>query len=260
MRIALGIEYDGSHYHGWQKQPGLYTVQSCLEQALAKIANEPVSITCAGRTDTGVHAAGQIIHFVTTAKRPMRSWIFGVNSHLPRDISVHWAKLVDEEFHARFSALTRRYCYIIYNHSIRPAVLRSHVAWHYKALDQERMHDAAQYLVGEHDFSSFRAMECQSHSPIRRIDKFVVTRQGQYVILDVTANAFLHHMVRNMAGGLIAIGTGKQPVEWIQDVLSAKNRSLGAETAPPYGLYLIEVTYPEKYQIPYVTAPLFHFI
>lgn len=250
MRVALGIEYDGTHYHGWQKQSGLHTVQSCVEQALTKLANEPIAVTCAGRTDTGVHATGQVIHFDTLAKRSIRAWIFGANSYLPKDISVHWAKLVNEDFHARFSARSRRYCYIIYNHTIAPAIFRSNLSWYYKTLDHERMAEAAQHLVGEHDFTSFRAMECQSKSPMRTIEKLTVTRKGRFVILDVTANAFLHHMVRNIAGVLMVIGSGKQPTDWTNTLLNAKNRSLGAETAPPYGLFLTEVIYPSQFDIP----------
>lgn len=251
MRIALGLEYDGCHYHGWQKQTGLHTVQQCVEQALTRVADEPITVSCAGRTDTGVHATGQVLHFDTQAKRSLRAWVYGVNTYLPKDISVHWAKVVTEDFHARFSALSRRYCYVIYNYTIPPAIFRSNLAWYYKILDHERMHVAAQYLLGEHDFTSFRAMECQSHSPVRRIDTFTVTRRGRLVILEVTANAFLHHMVRNMAGVLMAIGCGKQEVEWTHELLGAKNRSLGAETAPPYGLYLAKVDYPPHFEIPH---------
>lgn len=258
MRVALAVEYDGSRYHGWQKQPGLMTVQTSLEDALSQVADHEVHVHCAGRTDTGVHATGQIVHFDSNADRTSRAWIFGANSKLPKDISVRWAKLVDEEFHARFSATARRYRYIIYNNPIRPATSRSIITWAYRPLDHERMHLAAQKLLGENDFTSFRAVECQSNTPMRNIHSFNVSRQGDLVIVDVTANAFLHHMVRNMVGVLMKIGTGKEPVEWIDSVLAARDRSKGAETAPPYGLYLMDVHYPEQFDINcQVLQPLF---
>ena len=250
MRIALGIEYDGNRYHGWQRQPNLATVQQTVETALSRIANQPIEINASGRTDTGVHATAQVIHFDTEVKRSLKSWVYGTNSYLPKDISVHWARFVDQDFHARFSAQARRYVYVIYNNPIRPSLLHGYVSWNYNVLDHKKMSHAAELLVGEHDFSSFRAIDCQSKSPVREIHHFRVARQGDLVILDVAANAFLHHMIRNMAGVLMRVGAGKREIEWVQEVLAAKNRSAGCETAPPYGLYLAQVCYPSYGIIP----------
>lgn len=252
MRIALGVEYDGSAFHGWQRQPGLRTAQGELERALSSIANEEgVKVYCAGRTDTGVHGLGQVIHFDTHSERSEKAWIFGTNALLPKDVSVTWSREVDDEFHARKSALARHYRYIIVNDAVRPSVLRGHVTWHYFDLDADMMHEAAQHLVGEHDFSSFRSVQCQSHSVHRHLEKISVKRQGKLIIVDVIANAFLHHMVRNIVGTLMTVGGGRQDVEWIIDVLEAKDRAAAAETAPPYGLYLLAVRYPEQYDLPY---------
>lgn len=249
MRIALGIEYDGSQYHGWQRQPGLYTVQGCLEQALAKFTDSGIDIHCAGRTDTGVHATGQVVHLDTEVQRPIRAWTYGVNASLPKDICVRWSKFVSEEFHARFSALSRRYCYVIYNRPIRPALFRSNVTWHYRRLDHELMAEGAQYLLGENDFSSFRSAECQASSPMRCIEHIKVLRQNDLIIVDVQANAFLHHMVRNIVGVLMQVGTGKRELGWIKEVLEARDRRMGAETAPAYGLYLVQVNYHEQFAV-----------
>jgi tRNA pseudouridine38-40 synthase len=250
MRIALKVEYDGSQYHGWQAQQNLRTVQFHLEEALAKVANHPVEVVCAGRTDTGVHANHQIIHFDTCNHRSLRGWVYGTNSSLPKDVCVKNAYNVSDEFHARYSATARKYRYIIYNSTIRPALLRSHVSWQYRQLDHLAMHEAAQSLVGEHDFTSFRSIECQSKSPVRDLKQIKVHRTGHFVVIDVMANAFLHHMVRNIAGVLISIGADKQPVSYVADVLNAKDRRLGAETASPYGLYFVGVSYPEQFGIP----------
>ncbi len=250
MRIALGIEYDGSNYHGWQSQQGLHTVQQMIETAIMKVADSPVAIVAAGRTDTAVHATAQVIHFECEKTRTIRSWIYGVNSYLPKDIGVLWAKEVPEAFHARFSALSRRYRYIIYNTPIRPALFHSKISWQYRQLDNRLMHNAAQHLIGEHDFTSFRSVECQSKSACRSVTEITVTRRGDIIMIDITANAFLHHMVRNIAGVLISVGSGKNSVGWVQDVLLAKDRRMGAETAPPYGLYLVDVTYPQEFEIP----------
>jgi tRNA pseudouridine38-40 synthase len=250
MRIALGIEYDGSQYHGWQAQTGLHTVQHMIEAAISKVADSQIAIVAAGRTDTAVHATAQVIHFDCEKERSMRSWIYGVNAYLPKDIGVLWAKEVPEAFHARFSALSRRYRYIIYNSPIRPALFHSKVSWQYRQLDDKLMHEAAQLLIGEHDFTSFRSVECQSKSACRRIRQISVRRSNDLIIIDITANAFLHHMVRNIAGVLISVGSGKNPVNWVQEVLLAKDRRLGAETAPPYGLYLMDVSYPKEFEIP----------
>ncbi|MBI2786644.1 MAG: tRNA pseudouridine(38-40) synthase TruA [Legionella longbeachae] len=249
MRIALVLEYDGSQYHGWQAQTGLHTVQQAVEHALSKVADSPVSVVCAGRTDTGVHATNQVIHFDSEKERSIRAWIHGVNSFLPKDICVKWGKELTEEFHARYSATARRYRYVIYNGAIRPALLRSNVTWQYRQLEHRLMHQAAQLLLGENDFTSFRSVECQSNTPMRNVHRLQVSRMGDLVILDITANAFLHHMVRNIAGVLIAVGSGKHPVSWVDEVLKAKDRRLGAETAPAYGLYLVQVTYPRELSI-----------
>lgn len=249
MRIALMVEYDGSQYHGWQSQAGLCTVQNRVEQALSRVASESVQVVCAGRTDTGVHAVGQIIHFDSDKDRTIRSWIHGANSFLPKDICVKWGREMPDTFHARYSALSRRYRYVILNTPIRPALLRSNVTWQYRQLDNQLMNEAAQYLLGENDFTSFRSVECQSNTPMRNIHECKVDRVGDWVVIEITANAFLHHMVRNIAGVLMAIGSGRKPVSWVEDVLQAKDRKMGAETAPAYGLYLYEIGYPEEYNV-----------
>src|SRR3990167_152617 len=249
MRIALGVEYDGSPYHGWQAQTGLRTVQQLLEKALSQVADTEVSVVCAGRTDTGVHATNQVVHFDCSTSRPMRSWTHGTNPFLPKDVCVKWAKTMPEDFHARYSAVSRRYRYIIYNSSIRPSLLRSNLTWNYRHLDHKAMAEGAEYLIGENDFTSFRSVECQSNTPMRRILDLQVRRYGELVVIEITANAFLHHMVRNIAGVLMAVGSNKRDVAWVNEVLLARDRRLGAETAPPYGLYLVEVIYPERFEI-----------
>jgi len=250
MRIALKVEYDGSQFHGWQAQPNLRTVQSELEQAIAKVANHDIELSCAGRTDTGVHASHQIIHFETTKHRSLRAWVHGSNNYLPKDVAVRHAYAVGEDFHARYCATARRYRYIIYNSPIRPALLLGHVAWQYRHLDHHLMHQSAQILLGEHDFTSFRSIECQSKTAMREIKMIRVSRNGHFVIIDIMANAFLHHMVRNIAGVLISVGSGKRTETYVAEVLSAKDRRMGAETASPYGLYLVGVTYPDHFGIP----------
>lgn len=254
MRIALKVEYDGSQYHGWQAQQNLRTVQFHIEEALAKVANHPVEVVCAGRTDTGVHATHQIIHFDTNNHRSIRGWVHGTNTSLPKDVCIRQAYYVSDEFHARYSATARRYRYVIFNSSIRPGLLRSHVSWQYRHLDHVAMHQASQILLGEHDFTSFRSVECQSKSPVREVKFIKVHRTGHFVIIDIIANAFLHHMVRNIAGVLISIGSGKQSIQYVADVLKAKDRRLGAETASPYGLYLVGVSYSEQHMIPQDTV------
>lgn len=250
MRVALGVEYDGSRYHGWQAQPGLHTVQQVLEQALSQVADTEISVICAGRTDTGVHATNQIVHFDCENERTIRAWIHGANSYLPKDVCVRYGRETNDEFHARYSATSRRYRYVIFNAPIRPALSRGNVTWHYRPLDHKLMAKAGQFLLGENDFTSFRSVECQSHTPMRNVMKVDVVRHHDLVIIDITANAFLHHMVRNIAGVLMAVGSARQPVEWVQEVLLARDRKLGAETAPPYGLYLVDVCYPEQFAIP----------
>lgn len=256
MRIALGIEYDGHNFHGWQRQPGgLETVQGALEQSLSQIANEAIYLHCAGRTDAGVHATGQVVHFDTKAKRHLDAWVYGVNAYLPKEICVRWSRKVDLKFHARFKAISRRYRYIICNHPIRPAILGSKTSWHYYPLDVDKMRLAASYLIGEQDFSSFRAAKCNSNSPMRNITDFQIERKGDYVIFEIEANAFLHHMVRNIAGVLMKIGGGFKDPDWMAEVILAKSRQAAAETAPPGGLYLIAVKYPEPYNFPLSDQP-----
>ncbi len=258
MRIALMVEYDGSQYHGWQAQTGLHTVQQMLEHALSRVADREVSVVCAGRTDTGVHATNQIVHFDCESERTIRAWIHGANTYLPKDICVKWGREMPEDFHARYSAESRRYRYVIYNSPIRPALLRSNVTWQYRPLDHRLMHEAGQSLLGEQDFTSFRSLECQSKTPMRNIHSLAVERNGDLMTIDICANAFLHHMVRNIAGVLITVGSGRRPVPWVHEVLLAKDRKLGAETAPPYGLYLVGVNYPSNFHVPQsVTGPMF---
>jgi tRNA pseudouridine38-40 synthase len=249
-RIALGLEYDGSRYRGWQIQTDALSVQGEVEKALSFVAAHPVAVVTAGRTDTGVHAAMQVVHFDARVDRSERSWALGANSTLPRDISAVWARAVPDDFHARFSALARSYRYIIQNRSSRPALQRERACWVREPLDAARMHEAAQQFRGEHDFSSFRAAECQSHSPIRRLESIAVTRKGEYLAIDVTANAFLHHMVRNIAGVLIAVGCGDQPVDWVGTVLAARDRRVGGVTSAPQGLYLVGVRYAPEFALP----------
>ncbi|MEY8215701.1 MAG: tRNA pseudouridine(38-40) synthase TruA [Colwellia sp.] len=250
MRYALGIEYDGKNYCGWQRQKNVISVQEKLEQALSKIANEPIDVVCAGRTDTGVNATNQVIHFDTNKIRKDSAWTLGVNTHLPSDIAVSWVTRVDKEFHARFSATARRYRYVIYNNKLRSAILSDGISHCHYSLDEKLMHQGAQHLIGKHDFTSFRTVHCQSHSPVRTIQHCEITRQGEYIIIDVKANAFLHHMVRNIVGSLMRVGQLKEETVWIKDVLDAKNRCLAGVTAPPEGLYFVEVDYPEQFELP----------
>ncbi|HDS1767132.1 tRNA pseudouridine(38-40) synthase TruA [Pseudomonas putida] len=250
-RIALGVEYKGARYRGWQRQAsGVPSVQQALEQALSKVANEPISVICAGRTDAGVHGCGQVVHFDTRAVRDERAWTMGTNFNLPHDISVVWSRPMPADFHARFKACARRYRYVIYNDPIRPAHLAEEVTWNHRPLDVDRMAEAAQFLLGTHDFSAFRASQCQAKSPIKHIYHLRVTRHGQMIVLDVRATAFLHHMVRNIAGVLMAIGAGERPVSWAREVLEGRNRREGGVTAHPYGLYLVQVEYPEAFALP----------
>ena len=250
QRIALGIRYDGSAYHGWQVQDDLATVQLALERALSRVANHSVNIVCAGRTDTGVHATSQIIHFDTEADRQDHSWVFGANSNLPADIRVLWAKPVPLDFHARFSATARRYRYLLYNHDVKPGILRHFVGWYHKPLDEERMQTAANYLLGEHDFSAFRGASCQAKHPVRTLQEFTILRQRRLLIIEVQANAFLLHMVRNIVGSLIAVGCGQQEPEWMAQVLNSCDRREGGVTIAPNGLYLVSVNYPSTFQLP----------
>ena len=250
QKIALGIEYNGSRYCGWQHQHNLLSVQNKLEYALSKIANYPINVFCAGRTDAGVHSTGQVVHFVSNVYRKFTAWTYGVNANLPNDISVRWAKIVPDKFHARFSATARSYCYIICNSKIRPALLNKRVTHFYCYLDDKKMHRAAQYLVGENDFTSFRAIKCQSHTPWRNIINLSVKRQKSYILIDIKANSFVYHMVRNIVGSLIEIGRGNRPESWIKTLLKEKNRSLASATAKADGLYLVSIDYPSYFHLP----------
>jgi len=250
MRIALAVEYDGNPFCGWQYQDHSPSVQETVEKALSKVANHPVRVICAGRTDTGVHATEQIIHFDTDAERGDHQWVLGSNTNLPDSVSILWARQVSDDFHARFSAIRRRYRYIILNRRVRPALQAHRVVWEYRPLDESRMAEAASYLTGEHDFSSYRALACQAKSPVRTLYQLDVSRQGDYITLELEANAFLHHMVRNIAGVLMSIGAGEQEPIWAKQVLEKRDRTLGGVTAPASGLYLTGVDYPEEFEIP----------
>ena len=249
-RIAVGIEYDGSAFAGWQSQQSVRTVQQVLEGALGAVAAEPVSLVCAGRTDAGVHARAQVAHFDTHAERSARSWILGANTEAPPDLAVSWALPVPAHFHARYSATARVYRYLVLNRTARSALYAARAAWVTRTLDARAMAEAAALLVGEHDFSAFRSSECQAKSPVRRLTHLSVERRGDWIVIEAVANAFLHHMVRNIAGLLIAVGKGDEPPGWARTVLEGRDRTLGAATAPAAGLYLWEVLYPAAFGLP----------
>lgn len=250
MRVALGLEYDGTAYNGWQRQRTGEGVQVRVEEALSTVADHPIEVTCAGRTDSGVHATGQVVHFESASERSDRSWVLGANTNLPDDISVVWAQDVGEQFHARFSATSRSYRYLILNRLERSALHRQRAWWVHHPLDDGAMHAAAQVLTGEHDYSAFRAAGCQASTAVRRITHVRVSRSGDWVALDVTANAFLMHMVRNIAGTLVAIGRGDQSQSWAGEVLESRDRTRGGAAAPAHGLTLVCVTYPEEFGLP----------
>jgi len=250
MKIAIGIEYDGSPFHGWQSQPSGDTVQDCIERALASVADEPVRLAAAGRTDTGVHALAQVAHFETTAKRPSAAWVRGVNALLPRAIAVQWAQPVADAFHARYSASSRTYRYVLYNHPVRPALLHGKVGWYHAPLDLAAMRAAVAQLAGEHDFSAFRSSECQAKSPVRELRACAIERDGAHFRFEFCANGFLHHMVRNIVGCLVFVGKGKYPPAWLAEVLAGRDRSLAAPTFSPDGLYLAAVEYASVWQLP----------
>ncbi|WP_110654996.1 tRNA pseudouridine(38-40) synthase TruA [Salinicola halimionae] len=249
-RLALGVEYDGTHYCGWQRLRHAASVQGALETALSKIAAAPVRVLCSGRTDSGVHATRQIVHFDAPVLRSQKAWLYGANAKLPRDIAVRWLTPVADDFHSRFSALARRYRYIILNQPTRPVMERHNVTWCREPLDAERMHRAAQALIGEHDFSSYRAASCQSNVPIRHLHFIDVRRFGPLVMIDVQANAFLHHMIRNLAGVLVAVGRGDQDEEYPARLLALKDRKRGNVTAPACGLHFVDVRYDERFDLP----------
>ncbi len=254
MRIALGLEYDGSKFVGWQYQPQQRTVQQSLNQAISFVANEAVETTAAGRTDSGVHALQQVVHFDTNAVRSERNWLLGLNTHLPSDINVVWAKPVTEEFHARFSAQSRRYRYLVLNRMSRSAVYHQRAWWVFQPIDIDRMQAAANQLIGHHDFSAFRAKECQAKSPMKTLDEISIIKRGDFIAIDVKAKSFLHHMVRNLVGVLVPVGQGKKPDNWPEQVLQSRERMQGGVTAPADGLYFVNVDYPQKYQLPTVSA------
>ncbi|MBI1425334.1 MAG: tRNA pseudouridine(38-40) synthase TruA [Gammaproteobacteria bacterium] len=255
QRIALGIEYDGSRYCGWQYQDHSPSVQEKVEQALAFVANHEVRVSCAGRTDTGVHALAQVVHFDTDAVRSDHAWVLGGNANLPEDITVLWAKQMPANFHARFSAVRRLYRYVIFNRPMRPAILAKRVSWEYRPLQIERMREATQYLIGEHDFSSYRALACQAKSPVRTLHRLDISRHCDMVILELEANGFLHHMVRNIAGVLMKIGAGEADPAWAREVLEQRDRTQGGVTASPHGLYFVTAYYPDQYSIPALLPP-----
>ena len=250
MRVALGIEYDGTSYNGWQRQKTGLGVQQRVEEALSVVANQPVEVICAGRTDTGVHASGQVVHFDTDSERTERGWLLGANTNLPDDVNVSWVAPVPDDFHARFSATSRSYRYLILNRLQRSALHRDRAWWVYEPLDAERMHEAAQRLLGEHDFSAFRAAGCQANTAVRTMLDISVSRDGDWITLDVTANAFLQHMVRNIMGTVATVGLGEQSTAWMSEVLESRDRKAGGIAAPAHGLTLVGVAYPEKFGIP----------
>jgi tRNA pseudouridine38-40 synthase len=250
MRYALGIEYDGSEFQGWQRLRDGRTVQQVVEEALSFVAHHPVEVICSGRTDAGVHAECQVIHFDSESERSMRAWVLGTNTKLPQSVRVRWAMSVSDEFHARYSARARRYRYTIINRDIPPAMQRQFLSWERLPLEAEKMQDAAQALVGMHDFSSFRTAQCQAKHPNRLLYDISVKRQGDLIAVEVQANAFLHHMVRNIVGSLILIGRGEKPVTWMSEILALKDRSKAGPTAPAEGLVFLGPKYPEEWALP----------
>jgi tRNA pseudouridine38-40 synthase len=250
MRVALGIEYSGGAFCGWQTQPSGCAVQDALERALSEIAGEKIATICAGRTDAGVHALAQVVHFDCVAERPDTAWVRGTNTLLPPSAAVTWMRPVAADFSARFSARERCYRYVLLNHPVRPSLNQGRVGWFHTPLDIAPMHEAAQYLLGTHDFSAFRSAECQANSPVRELRSLDVRRSGDYVVFDLTANAFLHHMVRNIVGSLVYIGNGKHAPAWLAEVLASRNRTLAAPTFDAAGLYLAHVGYDSKWGLP----------
>jgi tRNA pseudouridine38-40 synthase len=258
MRIALGLEYDGAGFSGWQAQPGGDTVQDVLENALAQIVGTPTRVICAGRTDAGVHALAQVVHFDTVVDRPMTAWVRGTNAHLPPSVAVRWAVPVADGFHARFAARSRSYRYVLLNRPERPGLLAGKVGWCHRPLDLAAMQAAATCLLGEHDFSSFRAAGCQAKSPVKTLYRFDIARSGELIQFECRANAFLHHMVRNLVGALVYVGMGREPVDWLARLLAARDRRLGAPTFAPDGLYLARVEYDPAWALPEVESIMAH--
>ena len=250
MRIALALEYDGSRFLGWQTQPGGGTVQDTLQAALSGIAGSAVQVTCAGRTDRGVHARGQVVHFDTDAARPDSAWVRGVNALLPEAVAVLWAARVADDFHARYAALARTYRYVLLNRPVRPALAARHAGWYHAPLDVAAMRAAALQLVGEHDFSAFRSAECQAKSPVRTLHALEVQARGERIDFVLRANAYLHHMVRNIVGTLIYVGNGRNAPQWAGEVLASRDRARAAPTFAAEGLYLERVEYAERWGLP----------
>ncbi|MDO6459430.1 tRNA pseudouridine(38-40) synthase TruA [Granulosicoccaceae sp. 1_MG-2023] len=250
MRYALAVEYDGAAFCGWQFQKHCVSVQEVVERALSIVADEPVQVVCSGRTDAGVHARAQVVHFDCSAERPDRAWLMGANANMQGRVAIHWGQRVADDFHARYSACGRRYRYVILNRVARPGLARGQVGWVYPRLDHEAMHAAAQALVGEFDFTSFRAAGCQARHAVREIFAIRVSREGDYVYVDIAANAFLHNMVRIIVGSLIRVGKGEAPVSWIGELLQLRDRTAGGVTAVPDGLYFLGAWYPERFGIP----------
>ena len=250
QRFAACVEYDGVLFSGWQRQPGVRTVQGVVEGALSFVANHPVDVVCAGRTDAGVHAMGQVIHFDSGAQRAQYNWLRGVNTRLPEGVALNWIAPVTDDFHARFKACRRHYRYIIANQRVQPALLRHRATWEYRALDHARMADAATALLGRHDFSAFRAAACQSRNPVKTLYRIDVNRSGRFVWIDLEADGFLHHMVRNITGVLVTIGCGEREPNWCAEVLESRDRRRGGITAPAEGLYLTQVEYDARYDVP----------
>lgn len=256
MRIALGIEYDGTDFFGWQRLSHGSTVQGALEQALSFVANHPVDVTCAGRTDAGVHARCQVVHFDSDAARSERGWMLGTNSQLPSTVGVRWAMPVTEEFHARYGARARRYRYTILNRAARPALDARYVAWERQQLDADAMQRASAALIGENDFSAFRTIACQARTPFRNVHSLNVRRIEDRIEIEIEANAFLHHMVRNIVGSLLPIGRGERPVEWMAELLAGRDRSVAGPTAAAAGLCFVAPRYPAQHGLPAeVSAP-----
>lgn len=249
-RYAVGIEYSGAGYCGWQRQPHCASIQQHLEDAIGFVANHSIELVCAGRTDSGVHAIEQVAHFDSDAERDDRAWILGSNCRLPRDIRLQWISPVADDFHARFSAVARAYRYIILNAAVPSAIFHDRSCWEFRPLDHAAMHDCAQLLLGEHDFSSFRAVGCQARSTSRNVQAIEVRRAGDLIYFDIRANAFLYHMVRNIAGSLIAVGKGEYDLDWFVEVFAARDRNLAAMTAPAAGLYFLQARYPTQFKLP----------
>jgi len=250
MRVALGVEYDGSAFHGWQKQPAGVTVQDALEAALQQIAGVVVPVVCAGRTDAGVHATGPVVHFDAPVERPLTAWVRGVNSFLPPTVAVRWAHPVADDFHARFSAYGRRYRYLLINRAQRTGLWHGRAGWYHHPLDVAPMQQAASLLLGEHDFSAFRAADCQAKSPRKTMRQAIVRRRGELIVFDFEAGAFLQHMVRNLVGSLVYVGQGKHPAAWMGELLAARERRLAAPTFAAAGLYLVGVSYEPHWGLP----------